>query len=136
MARLLANMLFDGECADAMRFYQKTFGGEIESLLTVGDSPMASQFPPASAHRVIHASLRFDGNILMASDWLAAPPHPGIKGMRLMLIYPGVEEAKRIFAALSESGQVEMPMQPTFWTKSFGMLVDRFGVPWQVMADA
>lgn len=135
MARLSAYLLFDGTCAEAMRYYQKVFAGEIETLTKVGDSPMASQFPSSSADRVIHASLRFDGNTLMASDWMAAPPYPGIKGMRFMLTYEDVEEALRVFETLSEEGQVEMPLQKTFWAKSFGMLVDRYGVPWQLMAQ-
>lgn len=135
MARLLAYMLFDGECTSAMNFYQKLFAGRIESLTKVGESPMAAQFPPASAHRVIHASLSFDGNTLMASDWMAPEPYPGIKGTRFTLTYESVSEANRVFAALSEAGRVQMPVQKTSWAQAFGMLVDRFGVPWQVMAQ-
>lgn len=135
MARLLAYMLFDGECGSAMNFYQKLFAGRIDALTTVGESPMASQFPPASAHRVIHASLSFDGNTLMASDWLAPEPYPGIKGTRFTLAYRSVAEANRVFAELSEPGRVQMPMQKTSWAEAFGMLVDRFGVPWQIMAQ-
>lgn len=135
MTRLLAYMLFDGECASAMNFYQKLFAGRIEALTKVGGSPMAAQFPPASADRVIHASLSFDGNTLMASDWMAPEPYPGIKGTRFTLTYESVTEANRVFAELSEAGRVQMPMQKTSWAQAFGMLVDRFGVPWQVMAQ-
>ncbi|HEY7887430.1 MAG TPA: VOC family protein [Steroidobacteraceae bacterium] len=135
MSRLLSYMLFDGDCALAMNFYQKLFAGRIETLTTVGESPMASQFPPASAHRVIHASLSFDGNTLMASDWMAPEPYPGIKGTRFTLTYQSVEEANRVFSELSAAGRVQMPMQKTSWAQGFGMLVDRFGVPWQIMAQ-
>ncbi len=135
MADLLAYMLFDGECASAMNFYQKIFAGRTETLTTVGESPMASQFPHSSAHRVIHANLSFDGNTLMASDWMAPEPYPGIKGTRFMLACQSVEEASRLFTGLSEAGQVEMPIQKTSWAKAFGMLVDRYRVPWQVMAQ-
>lgn len=135
MARLLAYMLFDGDCASAMNFYQKVFAGRIEALTTVGESPMASQFPPSSAHRVIHASLSFDGNTLMASDWMAPEPYPGINGTRFTLTCQGVEEANRLFTELSAAGQVQMPLQKTSWAKAFGMLVDRYGAPWQVMAQ-
>lgn len=135
MSRLLSYVLFDGDCASAMNFYQKLFAGRIEALTTVGESPMAAQFPPASAHRVIHASLSFDGNTLMASDWMAPEPYPGIKGTRFTLTYQRAEEANRVFTELAQAGQVQMPMQKTSWAEAFGMLVDRFGVPWQVMAQ-
>ncbi len=135
MARLFAYMLFDGDCASAMSFYQKVFAGRIEALTTVGESPMASQFPPSSAHRVIHASLSFDGNTLMASDWMAPEPYPGIMGTRFTLACGSVEEATRLFTELSEAGQVQMPLQKTSWAKAFGMLEDRYGAPWQVMAQ-
>lgn len=135
MAHLLAYMLFDGDCASAMTLYQKLFAGRIEALTTVGESPMAAQFPSASAHRVIHASLSFDGNTLMASDWMAPEPYPGIKGTRFTLNCQSVEEASRLFTELSEAGSVQMALQKTSWAKTFGMLVDRFGVPWQIMAQ-
>ena len=135
MTRLLSYMLFDGDCASAMSFYEKVFAGRIEALTTVGESPMAAQFPAASAHRVIHASLSFDGNTLMASDWMAPEPYPGIKGTRFTLAYQSVAEANRVFAALSEAGRVQMPIQKTSWAKAFGMLLDRHEVPWQIMAQ-
>lgn len=135
MARLLAYMLFDGDCASAMNFYQTLFAGRIEALTTVGESPMASQFPPSSAHRVIHASLSFDGNTLMASDWMAPEPYPGIRGARFTLTCQSVEEATRLFTKLSEAGRVQMPLQKTSWADAFGMLVDRYGAPWQIMAQ-
>jgi PhnB protein len=128
-------MLFDGDCASAMNFYQRIFGGRMEALTTVGESPMAAQFPPSSAHRVIHASLSFDGNTLMASDWMAPEPYPGIKGTRFTLTCQSAEEASRLFAELSEAGRVQMPLQKTSWARAFGMLLDRHGVPWQVMAQ-
>lgn len=135
MTRLLAYMLFDGQCAAAIRFYRDVFAGEIENMTTVGESPMASQFPPSSAHRVINASLRFDGNTLMASDWMAPAPYPGIKGTRFTLACQNVREATMLFEALSEAGEIEMPLQKTSWADAFGMLVDRYGAPWQIMAQ-
>lgn len=135
MTRLLAYMLFDGDCASAMTFYRKVLGGEIGNLTTVGESPMAAQFPPASANRVINASLSFDGNTLMASDWMAPAPYPGIKGTRFTLDCESVEEASRIFAELAQEGQIQVPLQKTSWSQAFGMLVDRYGAPWQVMVN-
>lgn len=135
MPRLFAYMLFNDDCASAMSFYQKLFAGRIEALTTVGESPMASQFPPSTAHRVIHASLSFDGNTLMASDWMAPEPYPGMTGTRFTLACQSVDEATRLFTGLCEAGRVQMPLQKTSWAKAFGMLVDRYGAPWQIMAQ-
>jgi PhnB protein len=133
MPHVFIYLLFDGTCADAMHSYERIFGGHIEVLTTVGESPMAGRFPASSAHRVIHARLRFGENTLMASDWMATQPYPGIHGMRVMLTIGDVESAATIFAALSEQGKVEEPLQKTAFARSYGTLIDRFGVPWQVM---
>jgi PhnB protein len=133
MPDLNTYILFNGNCAAAMRFYERVFGGHIEELTTVGETPMARQFPPASANRVINARLRFDANTLMGSDWMLPAPHPGISGMRLMLTYGNEEEAGRIFAELAQAGRTDMPLQKTAWARAFGQVDDRFGVPWQIM---
>jgi PhnB protein len=135
MLKLYPYMLFDGTCAAAMRFYEKILAGQIEVMTSVGDSPMASQFPPESAKRIIHARLRFDNNVLMASDWMAPEPYSGMQGTRFTLASPSATEAKRIYAALADGGTVEMPIQKTGWAEAYGMLVDRYGAPWQVMTE-
>jgi PhnB protein len=132
MRQLHAYLFFDGQCAEAMRFYEKVLGGKLELLLTVGESPMAAQFPPSSAGRILHASLRFDGNLLQASDWMDAGAYPGMKGIRFTLTCGSGEEASTTFDALTAGGQIQMPLQKTFWSEAFGMGVDRFGTPWQV----
>jgi PhnB protein len=131
MLQLDNYLFFDGNCADAMRFYERTLGGKLQ-LMTHGDSPMAAQTPPGSANRIMHARLEFDGRLLMASDSMVGQPYEGMKGFSLSLIYPTVAEAQRIFAALADGGQVTMPIAKTFWAEAFGMLVDRFGTPWMV----
>ena len=133
MSELDAYLFFDGDCADAMRFYERTLGGKLERMMTHAESPAAAQSPPGSADKIMHARLVLDGRVLMASDWVGQP-YPGKNGFSLSLIYPTVDEAKRVFDALAEGGKVTMPFQKTFWAESFGMLVDRYGTPWMVNA--
>ena len=131
MHQLNTYLFFDGNCADAMRFYERTLGGKL-SLMTHAESPMAAETPPGSADRIMHARLDFDGGMVMASDWMAGQPYGGMKGFSLSLIYPTAAEARRMFDTLAQGGQVTMPMDKTFWAEAFGMLVDRFGTPWMV----
>jgi PhnB protein len=131
MAQLDAYLFFDGTCAEAMRFYERTLGGKIDMMMTHGESPMAAQAAPGSADRIMHARLTLGGRSLMASDAMAGQHH-GMHGFSLSLVYPTVAEANRIFEALGAGGRVTMPMQKTFWVEAFGMLVDRFGVAWMV----
>jgi PhnB protein len=135
MQRLFTYLLFDGDCQEALKFYERLFHGRIEVLSTVGESPMASQFPKGSAQRVIHGRINIAGSTLMASDWMAQMPYPGIHGMRVMLTYPHAENATQAFEALANGGRVEMPLQATPFAKAYGTLTDRFGVPWQVMVE-
>lgn len=132
MPQLDAYLFFDGTCADAMQFYERTLGGKIEISMTHSQSPMPGQSPPGNANRIMHARLNIDGRVLMASDAMAGQSYGGMKGFSLSLIYPTAAEARRIFDALSDGGQVTMPMQKTFFADAFGMLVDRFGTPWMV----
>jgi PhnB protein len=132
MSQLNAYLFFDGTCADAMRFYERTLGGKLEMMLTHAESPMADKAPPGSADRIMHARLAIDGGALMASDSMAGQPYGGMKGFSLSLIYPTVADAKRVFNALAAGGQVTMPIEKTFWAEAFGTLVDRFGTPWMI----
>ena len=131
MPTLDAYLFFDGNCAEAMRFYERTLGGKLD-MMTHAQSPIAGQTPPGSDNRIMHARLALADRSLMASDSMAGQPYGGMKGFSLSLIYPTTAEAKRIFDALAEGGQVTMPLQKTFWAEAFGMLTDRFGTPWMV----
>jgi PhnB protein len=132
MAELDAYLFFDGNCADAMRFYEKTLGGSLEGpIMTYGQAP-GGECPPGAEDRVMHASMMVGGRRLMASDSPPGRPHGGMHGFALSLNYDGVDEARRMFDALADGGSVTMPFAETFWTKGFGMLTDRFGTPWMV----
>jgi PhnB protein len=128
-------LVFNGNCADAMRFYEKTLGGKLE-MMTHAQSPMADQAPPGSANRIMHARLDLPGRVLMASDSMVGHPYEGMHGFSLSLHYPTAAEAKKVFETLADGGSVQMPLQKTFWAEAFGMLVDRFGTPWMVNVEA
>ena len=131
MLQLDSYLFFDGTCAEAMRFYERTLGGEL-MLMTNAESPAAAHTAPADANRILHARLTIDGRMLMASDWPSGRPYEGMHGFSLSLAYPTVEEAKRVFDALAEGGKVSMQFGKTFWAEGFGMLIDRFGTQWMV----
>jgi PhnB protein len=136
MANLNAYLTFDGNCAEAMRFYESVLGGKLE-LMTMGQSPMADQVPPGGGDRIMHAKLETgDGSILMASDSMPGQPYKGMHGFGLSLSYRSVAEGQRIFDALAAGGNVGMPFGKTFWAEGFGMVVDRFGTPWMVNVEA
>ena len=122
---------FDGNCAEAFRFYERVLGGRIETLMTHAGSPIANEVPPEWGERVMHARLVVGDQVLLASD---APPGQYVpaQGMYVLLGVETGEEADRVFAALVDGGLVTMPIAPTFWAERFGMCVDRFGTRWMV----
>jgi PhnB protein len=132
-------LLFNGQCEEAFKFYEKALGAKIEGISRYGESPMASHVPAEWANKVMHARLNIDGMILMGSD-----PPPGrfqpMQGFSIALSTKDPDETERIFHALEVGGKVEMAVQKTFWSARFGMLEDQFGVPWMLncaqMAEA
>jgi PhnB protein len=124
---------FNGKCAEAFKFYEKTLGGEIVMMQTHGDSPIKDQVPPEWHDRVLHGRLVIGDKTLMGSDTPPAnyTPPQGI----WVSISPKVADGERIFNALADGGHVKMPYQKTFWSPGFGMTVDRYGIPWMVNAE-
>jgi PhnB protein len=130
-------LIFDGNCAEAMRFYERVLGGKLERMMTFGEMPGDQKAPPNTANRVAHARLDVKGGVLMASDSMPSHPYEGIKGCSVSLTYASAAESKRIYDALSDGAkQVTMPFQKTFWSEGFGMLTDRYGTPWMVNTEA
>lgn len=127
-------LTFDGNCAEAVRFYEKALGAKVELLMTVGESPMAAEAPPEVHNRVMHGSLTIDNHRLMASDTMPDQPYNGMHGFSLSLSYPTTEQGERIFNTLADGGTVTMPFQETFWVEGFGAVTDKFGTPWMVNA--
>jgi PhnB protein len=123
---------FDGNCRDALEFYRQQLGGEITAMMTWGEGPMADEIPPPDRGRIMHGCLKLGDHMLMGTDATAGNPYQEIKGSRVVLEVPDPEQAERLFQGLSEGGNVEMPIAETFWACRFGMLTDRYGVPWMV----
>ena len=132
--KLNPHLAFNGECETAFRFYERCFGGSIVTMLTYGDSPMADQAPPEWSGKILHATLTLGDNILAGSDSLPGQ-YEQPKGFHVLLGIGDPVEAERIFNVLAENGKVLMPIQPTFWALRFGVLVDRFGIPWEVNCE-
>jgi len=125
-------LFFDGTCAEAMRFYEKTLGGKL-NMMTAAQAPEGEGAKPGmNPDLILHAHLALDGQGLMASDWMSPAPFAGMHGFTVSLAYPSVDEAKRVFDAFAEGGHVVMPFTETFWVERFGMVTDRFGTPWMV----
>lgn len=126
---------FNGQCETAFKFYEKALGGKIDAIMTFGESPMADQALPEWRNKVVHARMTVNGQVLMGSD---APPnrYKEPQGFSLSIGIKDPAEAERLFNALAQDGKVEMPLQQTFWALRFGMLVDRFGIPWMVNCEA
>lgn len=125
---------FNGQCEIAFRFYEQCLAGKIEATMTYGESPMAEQTPPQWRNKIMHASLIVGDKVLMGAD---SPPerYEEPKGLSVLLGIDDPVEAERVFHALAEDGTVQMPIQETFWAARFGMLVDRFGIPWMINCD-
>ena len=123
---------FAGKCAEAFRFYEKHLGGKIGMMMTHGQAPDQSKIKPEWKDAVLHARISVGGTELMAADI------PGAEPMRSAYLSLGVEsdaEAERVFSALSNGGEIFMPMQETFFATRFGQLRDRFGINWMIVHE-
>lgn len=140
MSPINAYLMFDGNAAEAMRFYEQVLHGKMETFMTYGEAPATdTQAPegcaellPGSENRVMHACLNFGDGLLMASDTMVGQPHEPMKGISLALSCASNDEARRVFEAFAAGGTVVMPLAKTFWAELFGVVTDRFGTPWMV----
>jgi PhnB protein len=131
MMKLNPHLSFNGQCEAAFKFYEQCLGGHTQTIMRWGESPMAEHVSSALHDKIIHATMAVGDTLLMGSD---SPPERYEKpqGFTVTIQVQEVVEAERIFQALAENGQVTMPIQQTFWSVRFGMLVDQFGIPWMV----
>ena len=125
-------LFFDGRCEEAISFYRKAIGAELEMLMHFKDSPEPSMCAPGAGDKVMHASFRVGETTVMASDG-RCEGRPNFQGFSLSLTVPSEADADRLFAALAEGGQVQMPLAKTFFSARFGMVADRFGVSWMIL---
>lgn len=123
---------FDGRCEEAFQFYERVLDGKITFKMTYGESPMpGDQMPAGWAGKMMHMTLTVGDQILQGSD---APGDQFQKpqGISVAVSLTDTGQAERVFAGLAEDGNVGMPIQQTFWAKRFGMVTDRFGIPWMI----
>jgi PhnB protein len=122
---------FDGRCEAAFKFYLQCLGGHMQTKMTWGESPMADQVPAEWRDRIVHSTMVVGETELMGSD---APPdrYEQPKGFFVTIQVEDPTEAETVFNKLAEKGAIQMPMQKTFWSPGFGMLVDQFGIPWMI----
>ncbi|MBL0421560.1 VOC family protein [Ramlibacter sp. AW1] len=131
-------LFFGGNCEEALNFYKQSLGGEIVTLMRYEGSPMdTAQLAANWKQKVMHSTFECEGARFMASDTMPGQPAPDYSGFAMSLYVPGsdAEKARRAFNALAEGGKVTMPFTPPFWGGHFGMLTDRFGVPWMVSSE-
>ena len=137
-ARIEPYLFFDGRCEEAIEFYRRTLGAEVTTLMRFRDSPeppKPGMVPPGSDNKIMHANLRIGDAMVMASDGCCAGK-PDFRGFALSLAAANAAEAERLFAALADGGQVQMPLAKTFFSSRFGMVTDRFGVCWMIIVPA
>jgi len=125
-------IFFEGRCEEALDFYRTAVGAETLMVMHYKDSPDQSQCNPATLDKVMHASFRVGDSIVLASDG-HCKDKATFAGFFLTLNADTDDDAKRLFAALSEGGQVMMPLADTFFATSFGMLADKFGMQWMII---
>lgn len=129
--RINPYLSFKGQCREAFEFYAKTFRGEIAMIMSQGESPMAAELPAASRDLIMHAELHIGDQVLMGADAVeGCGPSQGNGCVTITV--DSIDEAERLFAALSAGGTVFMPMAETFWAQRFGVASDRFGTPWMI----
>ncbi len=134
--KVQAYVTFGGRCEEALEFYKRSIGAEVTSLLRWKESPDADMKGlPGYEEKIMNAAFRIGETELMADDGMGER-NAEFKGMTLAIEVGDDAEAKRVFTALGEGGSVTMPLMKTFWTSSFGMLTDKFGVPWMVNVAA
>jgi PhnB protein len=128
-------LFFDGRAEEAAEFYRRALGAEVTMLMRFKESPDPGSCPPGSEEKVMHMSLRIGKTMILASDGRCMGK-PNFQGFALTITAANVAEADRLFAALAEGGQVQMPLAKTFFSPRFGMVADRFGVSWMLIVEA
>jgi len=125
---------FKGDCEAAFKYYEQHLGGEMGAIFRYGGTPLSGSVPPDWSDKVMHGSITIGGQTLQAAD-VAPLQYESPQGFSLTLQIKGAADAERMFEALGSGGQVRLPLEKTFWAERFGMVTDRFGVPWIVNCE-
>ncbi len=135
MLRLSPHLTFNGDCKAAFQTYRRILGGELTTLMSYGESPMAAQVDPRWHDRIVHATLLLADVELLGAD-LLPEDYRAPQGFFVTLTVEGPGRGKSIFESLADGGQVQLPFASTFWSPGFGVLVDRYKVPWEINSAA
>jgi PhnB protein len=125
-------LFFEGRCEEALDFYSGALDAEVTSLMRFKESPDPNMCPPGAEDKVMHATVRIGDTTIMVSDGMSSG-NLAFQGFSLSLSLTDKAEAERLFTALSDGGQVQMPLAKTFYSPLFGMVADRFGVSWMII---
>jgi PhnB protein len=125
---------FKGDCEAAFKYYEQHLGGELGAIFRYTGTPLSGNVPGDWSDKIMHGSITIGGQILQAAD-VTPDQYEAPQGFSLTLQIKGAEDAERMFEALANGGQVRMPLEKTFWAERFGVVVDRFGVPWIVNCE-
>lgn len=127
-------LFFEGRCEEAIDYYCRKLGARLDVLMRYREAPDPTMVPPGADDKVMHAAFRIGDTTLMASDGVCSGT-PGFQGFSLSITTPSVAKAEQLFAALAQDGQVQMPLAKTFYSPAFGMVADRYGLSWMIMAE-
>jgi PhnB protein len=130
-------LFFDGRCQEALDFYVSALGAKVEALIRFKDSPEPpdpAKVPPGAANNIMHSSFRIGDSVVMASDGFGKG-NPVFQGFSLSISVTSDAEADRLFSAIAKNGKITQPLVKTFFASSFGMVTDKFGVPWMVVTS-
>jgi PhnB protein len=134
MMRMTTYLSFQGQCEEAFKFYEKNLGGQLGEIFRYAGTPMADQVPEDWQNKVMHGSLTVGEQVLMGGD-VGPDRYEAPKGFSLSLQITDTTEAERVFNELQRNGRVVLPLEKTFWAERFGMVVDRFGIPWLINCE-
>ena len=125
---------FNGQCEAAFKFYEQVLGAQLGDIFRYAGTPMEHQVPTNWQDKVMHGSITVGGQVLMGGD-VAPDRYEAPKGFSLSIQIKDATEAERIFRELSHAGSMVMPLEKTFWAERFGMVIDRFGIPWLINCE-
>jgi len=125
---------FKGECEAAFKFYERCLGGQLGAIFRYAGTPLANQVPADWSDKVMHGSLKVGDQVVMGGD-VAPDRYEEPKGFSMSLHIKSMADAERVFHELAKGGRIVMPLERTFWAARFGMLVDRFGIPWLINCE-
>jgi PhnB protein len=129
-------LFFNGRCEEAIEFYKKTLGAKVEMMMRFSESPEQGTMPvQPNPNSIMHASFKIGDTVIMASDGCGDGTAAEFKGFSLSVSANDESEVRRLFATLSEGGQVHQPLIKTFFSPVFGMVQDKFGMGWMVVVE-